>query len=429
MELYREGFLNKAGKGIFQAHLQSWKPRYFVLEGSSLKYYKCKEILPENMLGCIALCEIDSVTYMKGEKHNFQITTKSPKSRTYYMSGKSEDEVSGWIRVIEMAKAKWEKKNDSENPPATEFGVYDEVSPPTQSLMTPQKPKRTEVPSEYSLIGPQTSPTRAQSQKSASLPNTATPSDYESVGSLCLDEKSLAKDENDDDDSLEEDPTYDMVKPKPLIEASKKPDVDDERDLDPDLYDTVPDVGMPTVSEPPPLPNREPSLSNHSVVETALVVESSVTEANLENGIDPMGFYDEVRFPPAEGEVNKEGQKEQKGVVSQAQEKTPSTLPIYAKPMRKKNSKRVLNPAMIDIGEVSIDVEQESAGGKEVLEKGMIKPIGERFAVDELKALLQKYEEANNNNNGNSEEKVVDFDMNQCETAFDLLRSFLQKYQ
>ena len=85
---------------------------------------------------------------------------------------------------------------------------------------------------------------------------------------------------------------------------------------------------------------------------------------------------------------------------------------------------------MMDIGEVSADVEVETAEGSEALKMGMTKPIGDRFVFEELKEILHKYDvEDKNNMNERSEAKLDDFDVDEAESAFDTLKRFLQKHE
>ena len=109
----------------------------------------------------------------------------------------------------------------------------------------------------------------------------------------------------------------------------------------------------------------------------------------------------------------------------------PDPTHVYAKPQKSTNSlkrersKKKLIPGLMDVGEVSIDVEAEAAGGRETLKRGMTKPQGDRFAIEELKDILAEYDEKTNK----QEEVLEEFDINQCASAFEALRRFLERYE
>ena len=256
------------------------------------------------------------------------------------------------------------------------------------------------------------------------------------VGAVC-DKPSLADEENvdsssenDDDEDVLEDPTYDLV----LVNQSEAPkqtsamkvdDVYDEPSMGETtdavgFYDTVQDrkAEKSPVVEPPPLPMRPDSLS---------VEKPEAESKNL-----PIGVYAEVGLVGGESSEGNDEAPEEKGEAregeSEGEIKETKTLPVYAQVRR--SSKRKLNPAMMDIGEVSADVEVETAEGSEALKMGMTKPIGDRFVFEELKEILHKYDvEDKNNMNERSEAKLDDFDVDQAESAFDTLKRFLQKHE
>ena len=248
------------------------------------------------------------------------------------------------------------------------------------------------------------------------------PSQYEHIGPP-QESITMQKSKNSYEESFSEDPTYDKVD-STRSEACKRASVKkvdtvyDEPSLaaggNADLYDTVRDVGdrKRAVSEPPPLPSRHPTSSK-----------------DTGNATLPLGAYDEVRHELLQHETHDDSKEEPEEEKKGEPEAEGKMLPVYAKPLRKKISKKIVNPALIDIGEVSGDVEEESAGGRETLKMGMIEPIGDCFAVEAMKEFLDSCIEGNNNIDGSSEGKVVDFDVNQSESAFDVLKCFLEKYQ
>lgn len=319
------------------------------------------------------------------------------------------------------------------------FGATKLPPAPSSSAATDSRKAATKpVPSEYQLLGSvqavrdNSSPKEAQNaddetvsvdptyemvvnsqpevQKGSSVKNVGADYDKHSLG----EENIGSSFEKDDDENVSEDPTYDMVltnqSEAPQQTSASTNDVYDEPSLSEtdaaDLYDTVQDkkAEKPPVDEPPPLPVRPPSLSEKTEAESKEL---------------PIGVYAEVGLAGGE---SSEGNDE---VTDEIKEK--KTLPVYAKPIR--SSKRKLNPAMMDIGEVSADVEVETAGGNEALKMGMTKPMGNRFAFDELKDILHKYnEEDKNNMNERSEAKLEDFDVDEGKSAFDTLKRFLQKH-
>ena len=524
MEFYREGFLQKAGKGI-QKHVHSWRPRYFVLDGQTLKYYKCKEVLAENLLGCIHVAEIESVNVMKNDKRSFQITTKV--KRTYYMAAKSEEEMQGWIKCLEMAKEKQldrGKKNSAEKPVPS---LYDEVnlSPPSKpprsltgsgaaNANSPQSPKS---PTLYATPGSPTSSTSGRIEPVLSA--------YHCIAFPTTDNKaneSPQPSKDQADNNLYADPTYDTINEKENGEKS---------DPTADLYDTVSNTStspskkmsrasdpLPHTTAPPPLPARLPSMSGEV---DEIMPEDEQTEKNkseVDAMSSPFGLYEgfgnpeignseldpnvkkkmERKTPQPNGNAlydeignldtansmkslsknakpqptndgiydevgavnavtnseSKENEPKEKGfelydeVITQDSDTqakqneehnkplTPQPDPthVYAKPdkksssMRRERSKRKLMPGLMDVGEVDIDIEEEAAGGKETLKRGMTKPQGERFAIEELKEVLAEFDREENNNQENAE-VLSDFDVNQSESAFEVLKLFLQRYE
>lgn len=110
----------------------------------------------------------------------------------------------------------------------------------------------------------------------------------------------------------------------------------------------------------------------------------------------------------------------------------PDPTHVYAKPqkassMKRARSKRKLIPGLMDVGEVEVDVELDAAGGKETLKKGMTKPQGDRFAIEDLREVLAEFDKELNNNE-RDRKMLPDFDVNQSESAFEVLQLFLAKY-
>jgi hypothetical protein len=178
---------------------------------------------------------------------------------------------------------------------------------------------------------------------------------------------------------------------------------------------------------------------------------SENTKAQAGNAFD---LYDEVatpNLPPATDSGSEISQPQGDGfalydevgiqdgltaAVTKQEVKSALLLPdpthVYAKPqksssMKRGPSKRRLMPGLMDVGEVDIDIEEDAAGGKETLQRGMTKPQGDRFAIEELREVLADFDkEGNNNEHG---EMLPDFDVNQSESAFEVLRMFLEKYE
>ena len=184
-----------------------------------------------------------------------------------------------------------------------------------------------------------------------------------------------------------------------------------------------------------------------------------VREANVTNSDrgsttakedNTFGLYDEVSAPDATTVSNpghETSQPEGNGVslysdvndssmITDWKEKMEKETPfvpdpthVYAKPQKSTNSlkrersKKKLIPGLMDVGEVSMDIEEEAAGGKETLKRGMTQPQGDRFAIEELKDILAEYDEKTNK----QEEVLDEFDINQCASAFEALRRFLER--
>ena len=183
--------------------------------------------------------------------------------------------------------------------------------------------------------------------------------------------------------------------------------------------------------------------------------DGTVTNSGSENPTaeeeNTFGLYDEVKAPDSttvSNSVSETSQPEpnEVGLYTDAAENptadfkekvetnttlfVPDPTHVYAKPqkstsLKRDRSKKKLIPGLMDVGEVSVDIEEEAAGGKETLQRGMTKPQGDRFAIEELKDILAEYDEKNNNNN--RDEVLDDFDINQCASAFEALRRFLER--
>ncbi|XP_028395613.1 uncharacterized protein LOC114519648 [Dendronephthya gigantea] len=498
MEFYREGFLNKAGKGLIQTHLHSWRPRYFVLDRWSLKYYKTKELLPENMLGCIEVVEIDSISMLKGEKNAFQITTKP--GRTYYMSGRNEDEVQGWIRCLRMAKSKYLEKHKKTSDAVP--SIYDEPN----FAGPPQKPPRNLDGMDTVLLDPSEPPEFCTRPTTTS--NKPVISAYQCIEFPKTDTKTTDKPAPK---KLEEtnpyaDPTYETVNEKAVTKDTKS------SDPNADLYDTVTVESRTTSltkkqassSDPPPLPARLPSMSgeesvtqseNKSPVASGNVQVSAVglyedvgsasstpatVTAQAENQSSPSktaavsslydevgspescsppsqpqgsvcnGVYDEVCHPDKPSTTTNDEIPQNRGdslydeavtpgSPTKPEEKevesifVPDPTHVYAKPdkkassLKRDRSKKKLIPGLMDVGEVDIDAETEAEGGKETLKRGMTMPMGDQFAIEDLRDTIKEFDEEINNNSENGK-MLSDFDVNQNESAFELLVRFCERY-
>lgn len=169
-----------------------------------------------------------------------------------------------------------------------------------------------------------------------------------------------------------------------------------------------------------------------------------------DNGV--FGLYDEVRAGPDDppiktnDEIRQNQQDDLYDEVStqdspaKSEKKevesvfVPDPSHVYAKPEKKSRSlkrdrvsKKKLIPGLMDVGEVDIVAETEAAGGRETLERGMTKPMGDRFAIEDLKDAIKEFdEEINNNENG---KLLPDFDVNQNKSAFELLVRFFETYE
>ena len=186
--------------------------------------------------------------------------------------------------------------------------------------------------------------------------------------------------------------------------------------------------------------------------------DGTVTNSGSENPSaeeeNTFGLYDEVKAPDSttvsnSGSETSQPEPKEVGLYTDAADNNPTAdfkkkvetnttlfVPdpthVYAKPqkstsLKRDRSKKKLIPGLMDVGEVSVDIEQEAAGGKETLQRGMTKPQGDRFAIEELKDILAEYDEKSNNNN--RDEVLDDFDINQCASAFEALRRFLERYE
>ena len=175
--------------------------------------------------------------------------------------------------------------------------------------------------------------------------------------------------------------------------------------------------------------NAKPQQTNDDIYDEVDAVNAVTNSESKENEPQEKGFelYDEVL---THNSATQDKQQEE-------QNKSPTLVPdpthVYAKPdkkssMKRERSKRKIIPGLMDVGEVDIDIEEEAAGGKETLKRGMTKPQDERFAIDELKEILGEYDKEQNNNHENGE-VLSDFDVNQSESAFEVLKLFLQRYE
>ena len=224
------------------------------------------------------------------------------------------------------------------------------------------------------------------------------------------------------------DPTYDSIDESAV--ATKKIENSDQ-DEDSDLYDTVTVTTkkskstrmsdpFPLASAPPPLPARQPSMD-------APPVCKKIPQGSKEPAREVVALYDEVG--PATQTVTTEIEK--KEIKNEPPAEPPHEAShLYSKPqkaMKKKMSKRKLIPGLMDVGEVDIKIEQDAAAGDEILQEGMTKPMGDRFAIEDLRDAVAEFDEELNNNSG--EAVLADFDVDQSDSAFEVLKMFLVKYQ
>jgi hypothetical protein len=184
------------------------------------------------------------------------------------------------------------------------------------------------------------------------------------------------------------------------------------------LYDEVknPDTANITKSENEnTIPQESNAFGLYNEIGTIPGSEFSQSQGN------DFGLYDEI----VTQDLTTGSKKEEKNDLPK-----PDPTHLYAKPqksLKRDRSKRKLIPGLMDVGEVDIDVEKEAAGGKETLEKGMTKPQGERFAIDELKDVLAEFNKEDNNNEHH--ETFPDFDLHQSASAFEVLKIFLERYK
>lgn len=90
--LEKSGFLTKLGGKV-----KSWKRRYFLLKDSQLLYYKSAHDVAYKPQGCIVLDGHTHVSKTDGLL-TFQIVTRS---KTYYLSADSRQDLQLWIRVLQ----------------------------------------------------------------------------------------------------------------------------------------------------------------------------------------------------------------------------------------------------------------------------------------------------------------------------------------
>jgi len=100
----KEGFLTKQGGGH-----KSWKKRYFVLKTNFVCYYKDNKNLshPQGVIdlndSSVRMAPFDIVK----KKHCFEVVTPI---RTFCCRASSDEEVDGWIKAIDGAKAKYKSE-------------------------------------------------------------------------------------------------------------------------------------------------------------------------------------------------------------------------------------------------------------------------------------------------------------------------------
>ena len=189
------------------------------------------------------------------------------------------------------------------------------------------------------------------------------------------------------------------------------------------LYDEVKEPNSANISSSAS-ENKEPQTASvlglYDEVGAVILPSGSKAGSETEPQGNGFGVYDEVSTNDVE-------KKEEKIDLL-----APDPTHVYAKPqktnsMKKRPSKRKLLPGLMDVGEVDIDIEEDAAGGRETLERGMTKPYGDRFAIEDLREALVEFDsELNNNKNGQG---LLEFDVNQSESAFEVLRIFLERYE
>ena len=178
-----------------------------------------------------------------------------------------------------------------------------------------------------------------------------------------------------------------------------------------------------------PSKNTKPQQTNDDLYDEIGTVDVDTNSEGKENESQEKGFalYDEVITQDDASQVEQKNEEKASPLLQ------PDPTHVYAKPDKKKSSmkrersKRKLIPGLMDVGEVDIDIEVEAAGGRETLERGMTKPQGDRFAIEELREILGEFDKEDNNNEHG--QVLSDFDVNQGESAFEVLRMFLQKYE
>jgi len=100
----KEGFLTKQGGGH-----KSWKKRYFVLKTNFICYYKDSKNLshPQGVIdlndSSVRMAPFD----IAKKKHCFEVVTPL---RTFCCRASSDEEVDGWIKAIDGAKAKYKSE-------------------------------------------------------------------------------------------------------------------------------------------------------------------------------------------------------------------------------------------------------------------------------------------------------------------------------
>ncbi|XP_046855804.1 protein daughter of sevenless-like isoform X2 [Xenia sp. Carnegie-2017] len=429
MEFYREGFLNKAGKGLLQT---------------------------ENLLGCIHLNMMESIGLLKHESKAFQITTTTPK-RTYYMSGKTEHEVQGWINCIQMAKNQVKTSGSSVPSIYHDLVTSNDVPPKTPTISTSSANGQTPVPSDYQSVNWPTGVSHvsrsSQVESEYAEPNISNVVQYKTV-------------KNTNYDSTRDSDLYDTVSPKeqanlattkppplparsPLMSGSnplegtiedKSNSVERKEEKSVNEYDVVRTSDALNLKKHSSAEGTDKEhggdANNKNSVSTLtkLAPHSTEGDSSTNDGEVSDNVFDEYHDETLYDEIRVDDGKEDK--TSLNVEKLPSLLEpdlseLYTKPtkitgIRRERSKKKLIPGLMDVGEVDVEVEEEFSEGKDTLKRGMTTPSnGKRFAIEEMREFLAESGEKTNNN----DEALPDLDLLRCDSAFDALKKLLKKYE